>query len=567
MRRMREHTATPFAWLHRYKYPREWLRADVMAGLTTAAVVVPKSMAFAAIAGLPTEVGLYTAFIPMLIYAVLGTSRVLSVSTTSTLAILTASALGSAAPNADPVELLAAAATLSMLVGAILLLASVLRLGFVANFISDPVLTGFKAGIGLVIVADQLPKLLGVHIEKAGFFRNLLSIAERLPESSVATMMLALATLVLIFGVERLMPRSPAPLLAVILGIAASSVFGLGAVGIETVGEVRAGLPLAALPAVSLIDALWPAALGIALMSFTETIATGRTFVAHGEPRPQANRELLALGAANAVGSLFHIMPAGGGASQTAVNRKAGARSQAAAAVAAAAVILVLLFLSRVIALLPHATLAAVVVATTVGLINPAEFRAIRAIRRVEFRWALVALTGVVLLGSLMGILVAVIVSLLVLIYHSNHPPVYVLARKPGTNVFRPASSAHPEDETFPGLLIVRTEGRMHFANAQRVGDKMWPLIHAAQPRVVILDCSAVPDIEYTALRMLTDAEEKLREADVTLCLAALNPQALQVIEKAPLGRILGRKRMFFTVEQAVSDCSVEGATAPLTNR
>jgi SulP family sulfate permease len=530
-----------------------WRGSDVVAGTTTAAVVVPKAMAYATIAGLPAEAGLYAAFVPMVIYAVLGTSRVLSVSTTSTIAILTAGALASLGSNATPDALLTAASTLALLVGAILVVASLLRLGFVANFISDPVLTGFKAGIGLVIVVDQLPKLLGVHIEKAGFLRDLLSIVQHLPQSSTPTLVLAFGTLALIFVAERFLPRAPAPLLAVVVGIAASAFLGLGDAGIATIGHVRAGFPVPGLPDVSLVAQLWPAALGIALMSFTETIATGRTFVAHGESRPQPNRELLALGVANAVGSLFRIMPAGGGTSQTAVNRKAGAKSQLAAIVTAVIVVGVLLLLSPVIALLPHATLAAVVVATTIGLVNPVDFLTIRNVRRVEFRWAVVALIGVVLLGSLNGILVAVVASLLALIYHSNHPLVYVLARKSGTNVFRPLSAENSDDETFPGLLIVRTEGRIHFANAQRVGDKMWPLIHRAKPKVVLLDCSAIPDIEYTALRMLTDAEEKLRQSGITLWLAALNPEALDVIRRTPLEKVLGRSRMFFNVEQAVA--------------
>jgi sulfate permease, SulP family len=545
--------SSALAAAQRFDYSKAWLRFDVVAGLTTAAVVVPKSMAYATIAGLPPEVGLYTAIVPMVIYAVLSTSRVLSVSTTSTIAILTASALASLGPNASPEALLAAASTLALLVGAILVIASLLRLGFVANFISDPVLTGFKAGVGLVIIVDQVPKLLGIHIDKAGFLRDLVSIATHLSQSSVPTVVLAVGTLALILVVERFLPRAPAPLFAVIVGIAASGLLGLADSGIATIGHVRAGLPAPRLPDISLIPQLWPAALGIALMSFTESIATARTFVARGEPRPQPDRELLALGVGNAIGSLIRIMPAGGGTSQTAVNRKAGAKSQLAAAVTAAVVVVVLLFLSPVIALLPHATLAAVVVATTIGLVNPADFLTIRNVRRVEFRWAVVALVGVVLLGSLNGILVAVAVSLLALIYHSNHPLVYVLARKPGTNVFRPLSTEHADDdETFPGLLILRTEGRIHFANAQRVGDKMWPLIHRAKPKVVLLDCSAIPDIEYTALRMLTDAEEKLRQSGIALWLAALNPQALDVIRRTPLDKILGRGRMFFNVEQAV---------------
>jgi sulfate permease, SulP family len=211
--------------------------------------------------------------------------------------------------------------------------------------------------------------------------------------------------------------------------------------------------------------------------------------------------------------------------------------------------------------MLPQATLAAVVIATTVGLVNPRDFRAIRALRHVEFRWALVALVGVVLLGSLNGILVAVVVSLVALVYHSNHPPVYELGRKVGTNVFRPRSADHPGDEAFPGLLMLRTEGRIHFANAQRVGDKMWPLVHAAKPKVVVLDCSAVPDIEYTALRMLTDAEEKLRDGGITLWLAALNPETMRVIERAPLGSVLGRERIFYNLEEALASWSAKATS------
>jgi SulP family sulfate permease len=539
-----------------WDYSKEWLRADVLAGMTTGAVVIPKCMAFAAIAGLPAEAGLYAAFAPMLAYALFGTSRVLSVSTTSTIAILTAGALSQVARVAGPAELLTASVTLALLVGAMLLVAGILRLGFLASFISDPVLTGFKAGVGVLIIVDQLPKLLGVHVAKEGFFRDLVSIAQHVPDASLPTLTLALSTLALLLIVERYAPRAPAPLLAVVVGIAASALFGFGTAGIETVGEIRAGLPMLKLPDLALMGTLGPAALGIALMSFTETIATGRAFAASGEPRPRADRELIALGVANAAGGLTGAMPAGGGASQTTVNVRAGAKTQLAAVITACLTIAVLLALASLVALLPLATLAAVVVATTLGLFDPKEFRAIGAIRRVELYWALSALAGVVLFGSLNGILIAVVISVLTLIYHANRPPVYPLAREPGSNVFRPASIDHPLDETIPGVLILRTEGRMHFANAQRVGDKMWPLIHAAQLRAVILDCSAVPDIEYTALHMLTEAEQKLHKSGITLCLAALNPEALRVIKASPLGATLGRERMFVNLEQAVASWS-----------
>ena len=211
-------------------------RFDVVAGLTAAAVVIPKAMAYAAVAGLPVAVGLYTAFIPMIVYAVLGTSRVLSVSSTTTLGILAGTGLAIAVPDGDPGKLITATATLTALVGAMLLLARIARLGFVADFISAPVLTGFKAGIGLVIVLDQIPKLLGTHITKHGFFPDLLSVAQHIPETSLLTLGVAIATLVVLVAMDRLWPNAPAPLVAVGLGIAASWFFGLAALGVSTIG-------------------------------------------------------------------------------------------------------------------------------------------------------------------------------------------------------------------------------------------------------------------------------------------------------------------------------------------
>lgn len=538
------------AWLRGYQ--QDWLRPDVMAGLTAAAVVIPKAMAYATIAGLPVQVGLYTAFMPMVIYALLGTSRPLSVSTTTTIAILAAADLGQAAPGGEIAELVAAAATLALLVGAMLVLASVLRFGFIANFISEPVLTGFKSGIGLVIVVDQLPKLLGIHIDKTGFFRDLLAILGHLPQTSLLTFALALVVLVLIFGLERFAPRAPVPLLALAVAILASALFGLHAAGVATVGSIPQGLPAFTWPQLDLVATMWPGAAGIALMSFTESVAAARAFTKPREPRLEPNQELLAVGMANVVGGMFGAMPAGGGTTQTAVNRHAGARTQLAELITAAGSVATLLLLAPVIALLPQAALAAVVVAYSVDLIRPAEFHDIQRVRRTEFYWAIVAFAGVVVLGTLKGILVAVIISLVALAHQAYNPPVYVLGRKRGTDVFRALSGEHPDDETWPGLLILRTEGRLFFANAQRIGDQMWPLVKQAQPSVVLIDCSAVFDIEYTALKMLTEAEAKLRADGIALWLAALNPAALAVVRHSKLGELLGHERLFFNLQVAV---------------
>ena len=534
-------------------YHRDWLKPDVIAGLTAAAVVIPQALAYAAVAGLPVEVGLYTAFLPMLIYAWLGTSRPLSVSTTATLAILTGAALDRVVPQGDGANLLAALPTLTLLVGVVLVLAAVLRLGFIANFISDPVLTGFKAGIGVVIIVNQLPKLLGIHIAKGSFLRNVSAIWIELSHTSITTLTVGALTIGMLVVMERLWPRIPAPLIVVAVAIAAVNVFALPAHGVATVGHIPTGLPSLIVPNVAFLADLWPAAVAIGLMSFTETVAAGRAFAAGDEPVPVANRELLATGLANVGGAMLGAMPAGGGTTQTTVNRLAGARTQLAELVTAAATLGTMVFLAPLIGDLPQAALAAVVMVFAVGLIRPAEFRAIRHIRRTELLWALTAMAGVVLLGTLQGIVVAICVSLLALAYQESNPPLYVLRRKPGTNVFRPVSPEHPEDESFPGLLLLRPEARIFFANAANLGEKANRFIDAANPRVVVLDLSAVFDIEYTALKMLTAAERKARDDGRVLCLTGLNPQVLELVRRSALGAVLGRERMCFDLEQAIA--------------
>ena len=541
-----------------------WLRADVVAGLTTAAVVIPKAMAYATVAGLPVQVGIYTAFLPMLIYALLGTSRPLSVSTTTTLAILAGANLAQVVRQGEPSSLAGATATLTMLVGIILVLASLLRLGFVASFISEPVLIGFKSGIGLVIIVDQIPKILGIHFPKGPFGHNLMAILKGLPDTSGPTLLVGIATVAILVAFERFLPRAPAPLIAAAIGIAAMSLLKLETCGVHTVGLIPRGLPSFTPPDLSLVSPLWAGAMGIALMSFTETIAAGRAFATGDEPRPRANRELLATGLANAGGALLGAMPAGGGTSQTAVNRFAGARTQMAELVTAGITLVTMLVLAPLISLMPGATLAAVVIVYSIGLVQPGEFRAILRIRRMEFIWAVAALAGVVLLGTLKGIVVAIVVSMVALAYHAANPPMYVLGRKRGTNVFRPLSPEHSDDETFPGLLLLRTEGRIFFANVGPLVEKIRPLVDAARPRVIALDLSGVPDLEYTALKMLIEAEKREREHGVSLWIVGLTPETLEIVKRSPLGPILGRERMLFNLEIAVQRYLASGAAAAL---
>ncbi|MCX7066333.1 MAG: SulP family inorganic anion transporter [Methylococcales bacterium] len=522
------------------------LRFDVIAGLTAAAIVLPKAMAYATVAGLPVSVGLYTAFIPMILYALLGSSKVLSVSSTTTLGILTGAQLSLVVPSGDPAQLITALATLTVLVGVLLILASLLRLGFVANFISSPVLTGFKAGVGLVIVFDQLPKLLGVHIDKQGFFFDLLSLFHQLPNTSLPTLVVAVITLLILLGMIRISPHSPAPLVVISGAIFASWFWGLNVQGVATVGLIPKGLPSLTLPTIDLVRQLLPGALGIALMSFTESIAVARAFVKRDEPVINANRELISIGIANLGGGLFSAMPAGGGTSQTAVVRAAGAVSQKSSLVTAVVAAAVMLLLAPLLALLPYATLATVIIVYSASLIEPKEFIAIYKIRAMEFQWAVIACLGVLVFGTLQGIVVAIIVSLLGLSRQTANLRVSAIGRKPNTDVLRPLSPEYPNDETVDGLLVIRPEGSIYFVNVQDVADKMNVLIAQYHAQVVVLDMSRVPNIEYSALQRLVEGEQVVANNGITLWLAGLNPDVLEVVRRSGLAERLGRERMLF---------------------
>ena len=543
-------TRSPIAaWLRGYS--PAWLRADVVAGLTAAAVVLPKAMACAVIAGLPVEAGLYTALAAMLLYPLLGGSRALSVTSTSAIAMLAAAQVFAITANGSGVNGMAVASTLALLVGGILVVARLLRLGFLANFISKPVLIGFEAGVGIVILVGQLKSVLGVNVASHSTIGTLLELPRLLPQFHTLTLMTALTGVAVLLLVPRLLPRVPGSLVWVVVSIAAAAAFGLEAMGVKSVGAVPSGLPPLAMPDLALAGRLWPAALGIALMSFTESVASARTFCRRGDPPIDANRELLAVGVANVGAAFLGGMPAGGGASQTAVVDKAGARSQMAQWVNAVIVLISLLFLSRVIGLLPQAALGALIVVVAISMVKPAHFLAIARVRLDELVWALVAMAGVVLLGTLEGILIAVAISVLTLVYQANHPPVYTLAYDRDRDIFRPAGE-HAGDETFPGLLMMRTEGRMTFANAANVGEKMRMLVEQTQPEVIVLECSATSDVEYTALVALTEAEESLGARGVTLWLAAVNPGVLKILERSALGHTLGRDRIFPNLARAL---------------
>ena len=521
-------------------YKRDWLRLDLIAGLTTAGIVIPQSMAYATIAGLPVEVGLYTVLVLMTVYAVLGTSRVLMVSVTSAISILTASTLASAVPAGDSGAYLTAAATLALLVGVFLVLAGLLRLGIIANLISKPVLTGFKAGVGVVIFVGQIPKILGLSIDKAPFLQNLLALVQSLNMIHWITFGVALVSLAILIFLPRIRPQIPAALVAVFLGILASALLNLESLGVSIVGNLPSGLPSLKLPDITLVSQLWAGALGIALLAFIESSAAGRSFLRKGEPPLDANRELLALGVANIGSSMFQGYVGGGNTSITAINSNAGAKTQLTSIIIVATVILTLLLLASVIGLLPQATLGAMVMVAAVGLISIESFRTIKRIHRAEFNWAIIAFLGVVLVGVLEGILFAVLISIRSLFIQSCFPPVYAIGRMPGTDVFRPISPDNPDDETFPGLLMVRTVGHMNFASGPSARAKFRNMIDGMDLRVIAIDFSAVTGLEYTALENMVELEEQLSDQGIELWLVDLNPEPLKIVQRSSLGGDFG---------------------------
>jgi sulfate permease, SulP family len=560
---VRVHRLLP-SWISTYE--RRYLRFDLVAGLTTSAVVVPSAMAYASLAGLPPEVGLYTALVALPLYALCGTSPVLSVSVTSTLAILTGSSIAAVAGPAKPAELAQAAACLALLTSVALMLAGVLRLGFLTSFISTPVLVGFKAGMGIWIASSQLGKVLGIPFQSSGFLRNVEQALSHLGSINWPTVGVAATGVALIVALARFVPRIPGALVVVAAGIAGQLLLHLDGHGVALVTRIPAGLPFPAPPDLRYASALWPAALGVALMSSIESISAARAFAPANRPRVNADRELLALAVANAGAALSQGLPAGGGTSQTAVNAGAGARSQVSQLVATAVVALALTLLAALFSQMPQATLGAIVLVAGFGLVRLEEVRFIGRIRLRDGALAAVALVTVLFLGALEGILVAVVLSVLTLLYQVSRPPILVLGRQPGTDDFR-SLEKHPGDETFSGLIIVRPEGGLFFANADRVADGILALVHAITPppRVILVDGSAVPDLEYTGLQVMWQLLEQLRREGMDVWVAGMTSRPRVMLRRFRPQPADADRHIYRTVGDGVRAYLADAAKLPPT--
>lgn len=493
-------------------------RADVIAGMTTAAVVVPQAMAYATIAGLPVQLGLYAGLVPMAVYAVLGTSRVLSVSTTSTVAALTATALVAADAQGDPAQATTAAITLALLTGAVLAVGGVLRLGFLADLISVPVLVGFKVGTGLVIAAGQLGKILGIDASGDNFFQQVGAALRHVGDVDLPTAALAGATIAGLVVVHKAAPRVPGPLLAVALGIAAVWALGLGDDGVALITPVPQGLPRPALPELDGSAGLLGPAVAIALMAFVESSSAARSFRRPDDPPVVVDRELVALGAANVAGSAFGSMPAAGGLSQTAVNEGAGARSKSASLVTVVGVALTLTLLAPLFEDLAQATLGAVVIVAAAGLVDVGALRRLAAVRREELVVAALAALGVLLWGTVAGVVIGVALSYLLLFRVLGRPAISVQAEREGPWV---PLGAHPASLR-PGLVVARVDLPVYWASGRPVAERLVAAVDAmpAPPRVLLLDWSNQPRHGSTLFAVHADLAVQLGQRGVELWIA-----------------------------------------------
>lgn len=508
-------------------YQRSWLARDVVAGLSAGAVVVPQAMAYATVADLPPEVGLYTCMVPMVVYALLGGSRTLSVSTTSTVAVLTGSTLlaaDTAAGSDDPARALA---TLTILVGLLLLVARVLRIGVLIDNVSDATTLGVKVGVGLTVGAKQLPALLGVEGDPSAssFFGSVRGVLEDLGDVVAVTAWFSLATLVLLVVVKRVAPRLPGALLAVAGGILVVALTAAEDEGLALITPVPSGLPTPVLPATGGVAEMLPGALAIAVMVFLETLAVGRSVRRPSEPGIDNDQELLASGLTNAVGALFRAMPAAGGFSQTATNQAAGARTQASSLVTVLLAVACALVLGPVLSDLPEATLAALVLVAVLGLLSPAEIRRFWRLDRLEFWIAAVTAVAGLYLGLIAAVGIGVILTLFAVIVELDRLGVTELEpTADGLDVV----AASGDTVAVPGLLVVRPDGPLYTANVRAVNRKFLELVDQRPgTRVLLVDGTTLGRLPLTVVNQVADLERELGSRDVELWVAGLPPDAL----------------------------------------
>ena len=535
-------------------YQRVWLSGDLIAGVTVAAYLVPQVMAYASLAGLPPVTGLWAALPALACYAVLGSSRLVSLGPESTTALMTAVTVGPLAAG-DSARYAELATVLALLVGALAVVAWLVRLGFIADLLSRPVVAGYLAGVALIMVSGQLGRLTGVPVTGESFLGQVTSFARGIGHSVPADAVIASAVLAFLFAARAWWPRLPGPLAAVLLSTGVCAVFGLGGHGVALVGHIPAGVPAPTIPAVSLRDVreLILPALSVLVVVFSDDVLTARAFERDGGVI-DANAELLALGVSNAGASLLRGFPVSSSASRTAIARTTGANTQAYSLTALAAVLAVLLFARPVLASFPLAALAAIVVYAAVNLIDTRAFRRLAAFRRAEFALALGACAGVLAFNILYGVLAAVGLSVAELLFRVGRPHDAIQGLVPGLAGMHDIDD-YPQAETIPGLVVYRYDAPLFFANSQDFRRRALAAATQASPpaRWFILNTEANVEVDFTALEAVEAVRAELSRRGVIVGLARVKQDLLDDLLAFGLAQKIGKQRIFPTLPTAVA--------------
>jgi high affinity sulfate transporter 1 len=538
------------------EYQRSWLASDLVAGLVLTALLVPVGMGYAQAAGLPPITGLYATIVPLVAYAIFGPSRVMVLGPDSSLAAVIAAVILPLGGN-DPETAVALAGALAVLTGLIILVAGIARLGFVTELLSRPVQLGYLYGIAVTILVGQLPRLCGFSIEGRGLVTEIRDVAQGVADGRVnrAALAVGLTGIVVILVLRRLWPRVPGVAVAVVVGIAAVAMFDLKAEGVQVVGVLPEGLPTLAFPAVDLADlgALFNGALGIALVAVADTTVLSQSLAAQRDETVDPNQELRALGAANLAAGLFQGFAISSSASRTPVAVSAGARSQLTPLVGAVSIALLLVFAPGLLRDLPLPMLAAIVITAAIGLIDVAAVRRLYRVRRSEFVLWLAAFGGVALLGVLMGIFVAILLSLADFIRRAWRPHDAVLGREDELKGYHDIDR-HPSARQVPGLLLYRFDAPLFFANAAWFRRRVKGLVaEAAHPvRWVVVAAEPITDVDTTAADTLDQLLQELRHQQVTLAFAELKGPVKDRLERYGLYDAIGPDHFFPTIGTAV---------------
>ena len=511
----------PAQWIPTYR--PQWLRHDAIAGVTLAAYAIPVSLAYASLAGLPPQYGVYCYLVGGLFYALFGTSRQLAIGPTSAISMLVGVTVAGMA-GGDPQRWADIAALTALVIAGMCVLAWMLRLSSLVNFISETILLGFKAGAALTIAMTQLPKLFGVKGGGEHFFERVAVLGGQLPDTNLVVLAFGLVALAVLLLGEKLLPGRPIALFVVVASIVVLSLTSLGDSGFQVVGALPQGLPAFQPPVLRLrdVDGVIPLAFACLLLAYVESVSAARTLAQANGYEIDARQELLGLGMANFAAALFQAYPVAGGLSQSSVNDKAGARTPLALVFASLTIGLCLIHLTGLLANLPNVVLAAIVLVAVKGLIDVEELRHVWRVSRFDFSVSMVAFAAVLLLGILKGVMVAVVVSLLLLIRRAAQPHVAFLGRIPGTQRFSDRER-NPDNEVIPGVVVFRVEASLLYFNVEHVRDAVWEQLRSISGplRLVVCDLSTSPLVDLAGARMLLTLQAALQAAGVSLRLVS----------------------------------------------